>query len=99
MVEINGRIDSSTNATLEAHCNRLIQSGALWLILDLEEVNYINSRALCTLLALQKQLKPQGGNVVICGGKGPVGEIFEISGFTSMFPMAKTMEEAARFVL
>lgn len=99
VVEINGRIDSSTTNTFEAHCSKLVANGSSWLVLDLESVVYLNSGALRSILTLQKKVKPLGGNLVICGAKGPVREIFDISGFSNMFPMAATMEEAAKFVM
>ena len=46
------------------------------------------------LLATSKKLKPLKGEMRICGLNETVNEVFEISGFTMIFNVLKTAEEA-----
>lgn len=99
VVGISGRIDAAASTTFEAHCNKLVGKGERAIVLDFSDLEYLSSAGLRSILALAKQLKPLGGKVIICGLKGTAKEIFDISGFSSMFPMATTLEEAASQVL
>ena len=99
VVEVTGRLDSSTTSTFEAHCNKLIDKGATVFVLDFDKLDYLNSGALRSIILMLKKVKPKGGNVIICGAKGTAKEIFEVSGFSEMFPMTDTIEQAASKVL
>ena len=68
-------------------------------VLDFADLEYLSSAGLRSILALAKKVAPLGGKVVICGAKGTAREIFEISGFATMFPMVDTLEDAAALVL
>ena len=99
VVGVSGRMDTSTSPVFEAHCEKLIARGATTFVLDFEELEYLSSAGLRSILSLLKKIKPLGGKIVICGAQGAAKEIFEISGFSSMFPMTQTLEEAASKVL
>lgn len=99
VVTVDGRLDAAGSTTFDAHCNKLVEKGDATLVLDFSGLEYLSSAGLRSILALAKKVKPLGGKVVICGLAGTAKEIFDISGFTSMFPMAATLEDAAARVL
>ncbi len=99
VVDVSGRLDAASAPVFEAHCEKLIARGETVFILDFEDLEYLSSAGLRSILTVLKKVKPSGGKVVICGAQGTAKEIFDISGFSSMFPMTDTLEEAASNVL
>jgi len=68
-------------------------------VLDLAGVDYLSSAGLRSILTLGKHAQSSGGKLVLCGIRGTVREIFEISGFLSLFPVADDMEQAVRLAM
>jgi anti-anti-sigma factor len=99
VVEVSGRMDANSSTLFETHCDKLIAKGDIVFVLDFTELEYLSSAGLRSILSILKKVKPRGGKVVISGAKGTAKEIFDISGFTSMFPMTDTMEAAAKIVM
>mgnify|MGYP001765895472 CR=1 FL=1 len=99
VVEVSGRMDASSSPVFEAHCDKLIAKGETVFILDFDELEYLSSAGLRSILTILKKVKPLGGKVVICGAKGTAKDIFDISGFSSMFPMKDTLEDAAKLAM
>ena len=63
-------------------------------MLDLSKVDYLSSAGLRSVLCLGKLTQANGGKLVLCGLKGAVREIFQISGFLGLFPVAETLVRA-----
>ena len=99
VVDVSGRLETSSSPVFEAHCEKLIAKGETVFILDFENLEYLSSAGLRSILTILKKVKPRGGKVIICGARGTAKEIFDISGFSSMFPMTDTLEDAASKVL
>ena len=99
VVEVTGRMDATSSTLFEAHCGKLIAKGETVIVLDFGDLEYLSSAGLRSILGILKKVKPLGGKVVISGAKGTAKEIFDISGFNSMFPMTDTLENAAKLVM
>jgi anti-anti-sigma factor len=93
---IKGRLDAVTAAAAEADINKTIEAGAANLVLNLSGLEYISSAGLRVLLVTAKKLSRQNGKIVLCSLRDVVREVFEISGFLSIFPVAANEEEAAK---
>ncbi|MFA6293700.1 MAG: STAS domain-containing protein [Victivallales bacterium] len=93
---INGRLDAVTAAAAEADINKVIESGATRLVLNLAGLDYVSSAGLRVLLVTAKKLSRQNGKIVLYGLKDNVREVFSISGFLSIFPIAADETEASR---
>ncbi|MFZ2654175.1 MAG: STAS domain-containing protein [Victivallales bacterium] len=93
---IKGRLDAVTATAAEAAINRTIESGASNLILDLAGLDYVSSAGLRVLLVTAKRLSRQNGKIVLCGLQDAVREVFTISGFMSIFPVAANEAEASK---
>ena len=97
-VSIDGSLDTNTSKAAHDQLNKLVDEGNIKLLIDLTNLDYIASSGLRILLATTKKLKPLKGEMRICGLNETVNEVFEISGFTMIFNVFKTAEEAmARF--
>ena len=63
----------------------LIESGQTRLLIDLSQVEYIDSSGLGMLIRIQKIAVRNGGNVVLKGVQGIVRELFEMTRLTAIF--------------
>lgn len=99
VVATRGRIDNTTANLLEAHCDGILRSGHKSIILDFEDLQFLSSAGLRVILTLAKKIQAAGGKLVFCGLKGSVKDVFDIAGFTGMFPVYANLELAADEVL
>lgn len=81
-----GRADSANAAVLEAALLAAAERGEVNVVVDFSAVDYISSAGLRALLAGAKRLQADGGGVALCGINLHVREVFEVSGFLSVFP-------------
>ena len=63
----------------------LIESGQTRLLIDLSQVEYIDSSGLGMLIRIQKIAVRNDGNVVLKGVQGLVRELFEMTRLTAIF--------------
>lgn len=95
VVRPTGRLDSSNAAAFGETLTGHIENGDVHLLIDLEDLSYISSAGLRSLLVAAKQAETAQGKVVLCAVGEPVREVFEVSGFLSIFPVYATRAEAA----
>ncbi len=96
VVSVKGRMDAVTAPEFDKHVVDLISRGEKTFLVNLSELDYISSAGLRSILALAKKLKERAGKIVVAGLKGPVEEVFKISGFQSMFKIFDSEESALR---
>jgi len=89
-----GRLDTSNYEIASEKINEKIDGGALMMVADLSKMDYISSSGLRVFLSVLKKLKAAGGNIALCGIQPKIKEVFEISGFNSLFIITDTKEEA-----
>ena len=94
IIAIDGSLDTNTSKEAGDQLTKLVEEGKTKLLIDLSNLDYISSSGLRILLATSKKLKPLKGEMRICGLNETVNEVFEISGFTMIFKVFKTEEEA-----
>ena len=87
VVTITGRLDAVTAPVYEKAVTALITAGEIKFVVDFDALEYISSAGLRGLLVTAKQLKGKGGQVRCANVKGTVKEVFDISGFGSIFQM------------
>ncbi len=85
VLDILGRLDSSTLTDAEGLLLRLIDEGETKIVVNFELLQYISSGGFRFLLLAARWLKEAGGSLRICAVSGNVREIFDISGFATLF--------------
>ncbi|MEM1277252.1 MAG: STAS domain-containing protein [Pseudomonadota bacterium] len=100
MATIAGRVDH-TNATLflgelEKVTGNLADGEGI--VLDFGGLEFITSAGLRGLVIAQKRLGSSGSKLAITGLKGTVADVFRISRFDTLFPVAETPEAASALV-
>ncbi len=94
ILEISGRLDASSSPELEKCLLSLLDQGEAKFLLDLTQMDYVSSSGLRVLLMTAKRSKAAGGTVVLCGLQDHVQEVFEISGFTAIFSIYPSSDQA-----
>jgi anti-anti-sigma factor len=94
VVALAGRLDNSSVESTERKLLELIERDTRSLVLDLSGLAYIRSAGLHVLFVIARKLKTQKGDLVLCAVQRYVKEVFEISGFSTIFPFCETHELA-----
>ena len=94
VVHVTGRLDTATTDRFDARMQQIVAPDAARLVLDLAHVNYVSSAGLRSLLSLLKRVKALGGSLVLAAVHPRVVDILEIAGFTPLFVLAATSDEA-----
>ncbi len=96
VVKANGRLDTISAPEFEKTISSWIDQGQSRFILDLEELEYISSAGLRSILLSAKRLKAVKGSLSFCCLSPMVSEVFSLSNFSSLFPLHDTLEKALR---
>jgi anti-anti-sigma factor len=94
VLTISGRMDAVTAPEFEKTIKQLIDEGNTAFVVDFKGLDYISSAGLRALLATAKLLKGKGGQLRFANITGTVKEVFDISGFGSIFQMHNSTEAA-----
>ncbi|MGC2661488.1 MAG: STAS domain-containing protein [Bryobacteraceae bacterium] len=79
VVELAGRLHAGTNLrSLENTIANLLQEGRRKIVVDLTNVDFIDSSAVGVLMVSAAQTKKAGGRLRIAGAKQRVAELFAI---------------------
>jgi anti-sigma B factor antagonist len=98
VVTVSGRIDTNTSRDLEDVLNALIETENPKIVVNLDGVEYISSSGLRVLLATLKRLRKENGALHLACLQPFVVEVFEITGFTKLFPIYPDEDEAIRSI-
>lgn len=96
IIGITGRLDTTTYGQLEQLLAACFDSGDHRLLADCTRMDYISSSGLRVLLVGLKKAHAQNGRFVLCGLRPNIREVFEISGFTGIFEIFGSKEEAIK---
>lgn len=94
VVAVTGRMDALTAPEYQDKLNDLIAKGATTFVVDFDGLDYIGSAGLRGILSIAKVLKGKGGEVHFANVKGAVKEVFETSGFDSIFKIHDSVASA-----
>lgn len=85
VLAIKGRLDTTNYSILEKRLMELIDGGQNRILVDCRAMDYVSSSGLRILLMALKKISLVKGRFVLCGLQENIREIFEISGFTTIF--------------
>ncbi|WP_263768604.1 STAS domain-containing protein [Propionivibrio soli] len=93
VVQPIGRLDSTSSPELERVLVENLDAGTKRLLFDFSSLDYISSAGLRVVLLAGKRLRPVQGKMALVGMRDVVREVFEMSGFLSLFAVADTVED------
>jgi anti-sigma B factor antagonist len=94
-IAISGRFDAHQVPQVQQELENVLAGGARYVILNLEDVNFVDSSALAILVRGMKRCRERNGDLLLCGLRQPVRIIFELTRMDKAFRIYDT-EEAAR---
>ncbi|NPU85766.1 MAG: STAS domain-containing protein [Syntrophaceae bacterium] len=94
VVSVRGRMDALCAPDFDRALECFLEEGASRFVIDFSALEYISSAGLQCILAAARQLEEGKGEIFLADLKGPVREVFEISGFDTLFPIYDTVEAA-----
>lgn len=94
VIAVKGRMDAVCATDFDQALEDKIRAGESRFILDFSALEYISSAGLQCILAAAKNLEAKEGRIVLAALRGTVNEVFEISGFNTMFAIFESVEDA-----
>ncbi len=96
VLDFEGKLDTQTSPDAQSELTRLVEDGARKILVDFDKLEYVSSAGLRVLLATAKQLKAENGELRICCLNELVKEVFDISGFITIFKVFASVSEALK---
>jgi anti-anti-sigma factor len=93
---LKGKLDASTSSSLEEKFLSLMEGGEKQLVVDFSQLDYISSAGLRVLLMAAKRLKNANGKIALCALKENVREVFDLAGFSTIFSIYPSQQEASQ---
>lgn len=98
IITISGKIKGLNGREFHRAIFQEIQSQDAPIVLDLENLTYINSMGLRSILLVAKRQQDNKAKFAVCSLSGPMREIFEITCFDRVMPVFDSRSEAIEAV-
>jgi len=96
IVAAAGEIDISTVTRLRDRLFDMAASGAP-LVVDLDQVSFIDSVGLATLVGTANRAAAHGGSLQVACGRPKIRQLLRLTGLDCRIPLARTLDEALEF--
>jgi anti-sigma B factor antagonist len=94
---LSGEVDVYTAPKLKETLVEEIESGCVRIIVDLDDVGFIDSSGLGVLVGGLRRAKERDGAIRLVCSRENVLKIFRITGLDKVFPIFSDMQEAREF--
>lgn len=98
LVALNGRLDGMTMSEVEQQFLQLIEQGRSQFVFDMSGLDYISSAGLRVMLLAVKKTRAIGGKLALFALSSNVDDVFQMSGFSTIFAIFATEDEALSFI-
>ena len=99
VVQPTGILDGIKGHELRRNINDVIDSGANIVLIDLQDIKFMDSSGLGALVSAMKTVKTAGGKLYLCSVKDQVRMIFELTRIERVFESFSDRAEFERKVL
>lgn len=94
IVELKGQFDLHTAKYCKEKISRYLNKEVKNLILDLEEIDFIDSSGIGAILSIYKKIEQKGGKIVIINMNPTLKRIFELAGVLNIIESYSSRTEA-----
>ena len=94
VVGIEGKMNTGASPDAEKFLISLMDDGATKILLNLEDLDFISSTGLRVILSTGKKLAAVSGKLILCNPNLTVMDVLIMSGFSQMFKVFDSEEEA-----
>ncbi|SIO28729.1 STAS domain-containing protein [Halodesulfovibrio marinisediminis] len=98
ILHAEGSLDASTAQQFEVLCIEHIEYDGSKTVINFENVSYISSAGLRSILMLMKKVKMQRGEIIFCNLSSTIYDVFKISGFLSILHVEESVQDAISFL-
>lgn len=85
------RMDAAIAPEFRLQISQLLKAGATRIVLDLSQVEFMDSSSLGALVSLLKEVGNRG-DLIVVGAKGIVAQLFTLTRMNRVFRMADSVE-------
>jgi anti-sigma B factor antagonist len=89
------RLDSYMAEEFKAHMKSIVDKGHLQILLDMSDVEFVDSSGLGAIIATMLALRPQG-RLMVCNVRDNVFSLFRLTRIDRVIPVMTDTEEALR---
>jgi anti-sigma B factor antagonist len=94
LIFLNGRIDAQSAPGVNEDIGKVIDEGRNKMLINFKGLEYISSAGLRVLITVAKKFKTSNGSLILCSLDEKIYEVFDVSGFTAIFQIFDTQEDA-----
>lgn len=87
------RVDARSAPALKERIAAFVSGGSEWIVLDISDVEFIDSSGLGAIVSALKLLGRKG-DIVIAGSREPVAALFKLTRMDKVFRMFPTADDA-----
>jgi anti-sigma B factor antagonist len=84
-VRVSGEVDIQTSPLLDKELQKVLDQGVSSILVDLDEVTFLDSTGLSVLIAALKRCQASGGELRLVSPRSNVRRVLEITGLTDTF--------------
>jgi anti-sigma B factor antagonist len=95
VVDVGGEIDLFSAPQLKERISQLVDEGSGRLVVNLENVDFMDSTGLGVLLGALKRVKEHDGSLAIVCPPGPVHRVLTLTGMHKVFSIYTSLADAA----
>ena len=94
VLAVSGEVDVATAPRLRERLVDLVTEGNHRLLVDLENVDFLDSTGLGVLVGALKRVRTHDGDLALVCTQPRILKVFEITGLTKVFAIHKSVDEA-----
>jgi len=94
IIDVNGEMDLYNSYKLKELVMKMLEKKVERFIINLENVDYIDSSGIGALIYICSTIKKQGDKLVITNIHGSVKKVIELTKLMGYFPIMNSIEEA-----
>ncbi len=96
IISLRGELDVESSQEMKSEVRKLISSEAPNVVIDLTNVNYVDSSGLGTLIALQKDARFNGGSLSIVGASQQIRRVMKMTNLDKLFELYDKLDEVIK---
>ncbi len=94
VIDITGQLDAFTTPDVKAEFKKLTDSRHYKLVLNLKQVDYVNSTGIGAIVAVAQQVRRRKGDLKLFGMKADIRKVFDLVGASKILEIFETEQEA-----
>lgn len=98
LLKLNGEVDVYTAPKLKSRLVDLVDQGKFKIVVDLEEVDFMDSSGLGVLVGGLKRVRSHDGAIALICTQENILKIFRITGLVKVFPIFENQDQAVQSV-